>query len=569
MKIVDLLNHLKGRISRRRTTGGQEHVEPADAQDEVTLTLGEKKVTIAGVSHHLGADVFDGAKAAEMDLVLVEGSLYLGGFIPADAARDKIVVMLEPPSMFTKRDTRHPSFLYLGGRAIPQEGRGPRRLFETIASEIENNSDPYGALRVVYDLLRLRGELPDVVVYNEPQLWLRTVWYESDLLFHYMLCQHDYQLFGAVIYSDMDLQFGEFLERHGNAFSAMTGDDCLLFAFDGRGGRETDLHTASRYVAYRAVLEAPGRLENSITAAELDELRKREARMLADVVGVNRSLVFARRLGVKADETPCVVFWKSLSETRVLTVPLSASGGNDTWVATMKGLAVLIAQAVATPDGDALGALSKAVANRDSQWLIPTAQSVGDVVRAFLLENTPPLRDRLMIEDIDNFERVRLISPHEVSHLLDESGYIDISEDAVQCALEQILCVPTHKKDWGGEINDLYTSNLSISGVRIPTAFMLKGKGLKRSELRISDCGKNGDQLVRLFESIAYLFVIQFVGKISEAVIADVQGKVSMKRAGGKPAWYLIIDGQDTARLLYAYGHPGSKTGTDIEATPL
>jgi hypothetical protein len=121
-------------------------------------------------------------------------------------------------------------------------------------------------------------------------------------------------------------------------------------------------------------------------------------------------------------------------------------------------------------------------------------------------------------------------------------------------ALEQILDVPMHKKDWGGEINDLYTANVIVNGRRTETAFLLKGNGLKRRVMEISDCGKNGDQLLRLIESPARLFVVQFVGNISESVIRDIDGKVRGARAHGKDAWYSIVDGQDTARLLRAHG---------------
>lgn len=72
--------------------------------------------------------------------------------------------------------------------------------------------------------------------------------------------------------------------------------------------------------------------------------------------------------------------------------------------------------------------------------------------------------------------------------------------------------------------------------------------------MTIADCGKNGDQIVRLFESPAELFVVQFVGAISEAVIKDVETKVEHGRFQGKRAWFLILDGQDTARLLGATG---------------
>lgn len=164
-----------------------------------------------------------------------------------------------------------------------------------------------------------------------------------------------------------------------------------------------------------------------------------------------------------------------------------------------------------------------------------------------------PLQERLYVEDIDSFSKVRDINPACVAHLLSD-GRIELSEDAVQLALEQILDVPFHRKDWGGEICDLYTANVIVNGARTETAFLLKGKGLRRREMQIADCGKNGDQLGRLSRAPARLFVVQYVGVISEAVISDMEGKVREKRSTGFDSHVLIVDGQDTARLLYAYG---------------
>jgi hypothetical protein len=165
-----------------------------------------------------------------------------------------------------------------------------------------------------------------------------------------------------------------------------------------------------------------------------------------------------------------------------------------------------------------------------------------------------PIRTRLYVEDIDSFRKVRDVNPATVSHLLSNEGYLDQPEDFIQMVLEQILDVPFHKRDWGGEINDLYTANVVVNGSRTATAFLLKGHGLKRKVLKIRDCGQNGDQLVRLFDSPAQLFVVQFVGEISENVIRDVEGKVNERRSRGKSAWYCIMNGQDTARVLHAYG---------------
>jgi hypothetical protein len=163
-----------------------------------------------------------------------------------------------------------------------------------------------------------------------------------------------------------------------------------------------------------------------------------------------------------------------------------------------------------------------------------------------------PLDTRLYVEDIDSFRKVRDVNPAIVAGMLTD-GYLDLPEDSVQTALERILNVPFHKKDWGGELNDLYTANVIINGVRRETAFLLKGNGLQSRTMEIRHCGVNGDQILRLCNSPAKLFVIQFVGRISEAIISDIDGKVRLMRSQGRDAWYCIIDGQDTARVLRAY----------------
>jgi hypothetical protein len=164
-----------------------------------------------------------------------------------------------------------------------------------------------------------------------------------------------------------------------------------------------------------------------------------------------------------------------------------------------------------------------------------------------------PIKERLYVEDIDSFAKVRDINPSVVTGLLD-NGYLDYAEDVIQMALEEILGVSFHKKDWGGEVNDLYTANVIVNGDRRATAFMLKGNGLKNQTMEIRHCGKNGDQVVRLFQNPADLFVIQFVGNIAEAVIQHAYSEIARLKGQGKDAHFLIMDGQDTARVLFAYG---------------
>ncbi len=163
-----------------------------------------------------------------------------------------------------------------------------------------------------------------------------------------------------------------------------------------------------------------------------------------------------------------------------------------------------------------------------------------------------PIQDRLYVEDVDSFAKVRDVNPAKVASYLDQ-GFLNRSEDQVQLALEQILDVPFHRKDWGGEINDLYTANVTVNGARRATAFLLKGPGIGRKTMQISDCGKRGDQLIRLFSTPADLYVIQYVGPISDLLIKDVEGKVAVAKGSEKIVHFLIMDGQDTARVLHAY----------------
>jgi hypothetical protein len=164
-----------------------------------------------------------------------------------------------------------------------------------------------------------------------------------------------------------------------------------------------------------------------------------------------------------------------------------------------------------------------------------------------------PIKDRLYVEDIDSFAKVRDVNPSMVAQFLDE-GFLHIGENEVKVALEQILDVGFHRKDSPAELEDVYTANVIVNGARRATAFMLKGPGIKTKEMDIKHCGSKGTQLVRLFDAPADLFVVQFTGRISEMVIKDVAVKVEALRGRGKEAHFLIIDGQDTARVLHAYG---------------
>jgi hypothetical protein len=50
------------------------------------------------------------------------------------------------------------------------------------------------------------------------------------------------------------------------------------------------------------------------------------------------------------------------------------------------------------------------------------------------------------------------------------------------------------------------------------------------------------------------LFIVQSDGEIGDDVIQDIEDKAMLRLHQGQRANYCVINGQDTARLLRAYG---------------
>ncbi|MBP8591167.1 hypothetical protein KBI33_01705 [Candidatus Shapirobacteria bacterium] len=185
-----------------------------------------------------------------------------------------------------------------------------------------------------------------------------------------------------------------------------------------------------------------------------------------------------------------------------------------------------------------------------------TSEGIKEVERGYStllsLPQTPSFQEpklNISIDEIESLGEVKNVSVDEIRVLVP----LKYSEEQIQNWFEEIIEEPEHKKDWGGEINDLFTSRLLINGTRKIAAFLLKGAGKRMKELKISDCGKNGDQIQRLFKSPADIFIIQFVGPIAEAVVEEAKSKTLLLRHEGKDAQFCIIDGYDTARILRAY----------------
>ena len=153
--------------------------------------------------------------------------------------------------------------------------------------------------------------------------------------------------------------------------------------------------------------------------------------------------------------------------------------------------------------------------------------------------------EKITIDDIDSFAKVKGTTWSQSSLPVDEGKFKE--------GLQKVIGEPGTFEDWGGEINDLFSTRLVIKGGRKYAAFGLKGKGMK-GILTPGKMGKRGDQVQRLFRSSAEVFLIQYWNQIDESIIELMTNLARSKSAADmKKIYYGVIDGQDTMRLIKAY----------------
>jgi hypothetical protein len=109
------------------------------------------------------------------------------------------------------------------------------------------------------------------------------------------------------------------------------------------------------------------------------------------------------------------------------------------------------------------------------------------------------------------------------------------------------------KKDWGGERHDIYTNKISFNGARKSAAFALKGRATK-GKLTPGKMGKNGDQIPRLFESTADLYVVGYIREVDDRIVDLMQTHaIRNSIATNRKVSFCVIDGDDFGRLVTAY----------------
>ncbi|GAA4341165.1 hypothetical protein GCM10023149_53200 [Mucilaginibacter gynuensis] len=156
-------------------------------------------------------------------------------------------------------------------------------------------------------------------------------------------------------------------------------------------------------------------------------------------------------------------------------------------------------------------------------------------------------RSELNAHEIDEFRDMKKISYKNKS--LDLEINRGIPERDVKKYLAEIISESDVDKDWGGEQSDLFTTHLHVDGERLRAAFVLKGPS-KFHKMQMNDLGKNGDQIARLFDEPADIFILQHCHHISSAVIKTMDAFANQIN---RPRKYCIINGIDTLRILRAY----------------
>lgn len=155
----------------------------------------------------------------------------------------------------------------------------------------------------------------------------------------------------------------------------------------------------------------------------------------------------------------------------------------------------------------------------------------------------------ITIDDIDSLAKAR-------SRASKKTGII--SESTIKKGFASIVGEGGVFKDWGGEKSDLYSNKFKVKGARRAVAVAFKGKGTS-GKLVPAKMGKNGDQIDRLFDEPAEVFLVVYKGQIDSSITSQMHAFAIAKKAlNGQKVYFGVIDGDDLSKIISAYpGHFG------------
>lgn len=168
----------------------------------------------------------------------------------------------------------------------------------------------------------------------------------------------------------------------------------------------------------------------------------------------------------------------------------------------------------------------------------------------------------ITVDDIDNFSKVRSLKHNKVPDKLEPTR---LAEKVFKTAVAHILGNKGVFTDWGGEKSDLYTTHLRIGGKRHAAAIGFKGPAVK-GVLTPGKMGHNGDQIQRLFESDAQVFLVQYEGRIAESVSQQLRALAINKSVETRQTiLYGTVALEDSYRLRLRYGAEFAKAMSEAK----
>jgi hypothetical protein len=154
---------------------------------------------------------------------------------------------------------------------------------------------------------------------------------------------------------------------------------------------------------------------------------------------------------------------------------------------------------------------------------------------------------RVDAEEINEFKKIKKISRKSVVRCHVPSDIF--LEDQMKEWLQEIIGETRKFEHRPDEKSDVYT-RLKVKDRVMTAAMMLKGRSVFEP-LTLNNQNKNSDQVQKLFNETAELFVIVHCHHIKQDVIELME---SLSSRWHKPARYCIIDGLDLLRIYKAYG---------------
>jgi hypothetical protein len=151
----------------------------------------------------------------------------------------------------------------------------------------------------------------------------------------------------------------------------------------------------------------------------------------------------------------------------------------------------------------------------------------------------------ISIDDIDSFSKARKTAV-PAKHIK------PLRERKLKLGFAKIIGEKGPFKDWGGEKSDLYTTKMRVAGKRLRAAIAFKVKATK-GKLVPKKMGKNGDQINRLFDEPAQVFLVVYCGQIDSSIISQMQAFAIGNALKGGRVYYGVVDGSDIERLISAY----------------